>query len=335
MMTKRKTTRPLPAGPDTNVRISEEYARLVLRDAYFWASPLGNTYNRRPAFSQIPEPRLLGGVMPGAPLNRLAMLHDYIAPEERDVACPNQDVVYGACVLALDLSPVVVQVPDFGKRFWVYQVVDLRTDSFADLGAMYRTKPGFYLPAGPDWDGEKPDGITKVFRSTTSTGFVVPRVFQDDTAEDKSAIQSVIGGIDVYPLAEFDGRMKARDWRKIPDIPKPAGGKAETRWVFPDKFLDQLPAVLADAPPLSGEEARYAQVLAVLDAAQKDLRIVEAAEDELTRVDDDLVGPLLQFRNWGIPLPYRWSTQNNGARFGTDYFTRTAVAKSNILVNKP
>jgi hypothetical protein len=26
---------------------------------------------------------------------------------------------------------VVVQVPDFGTRFWVYQIVDLRTDSFA------------------------------------------------------------------------------------------------------------------------------------------------------------------------------------------------------------
>jgi hypothetical protein len=46
-------------------------------------------------------------------------------------------VVYGAGSIALDRSPVVLQVPDFGDRFWVYQVVDLRTDSFADLGKMY------------------------------------------------------------------------------------------------------------------------------------------------------------------------------------------------------
>jgi hypothetical protein len=51
----------------------------------------------------------------------MAMLTDYIDPAERAVACPNQDVVYGGGPLALDVSPVVLQVPDFGSRFWVYQ----------------------------------------------------------------------------------------------------------------------------------------------------------------------------------------------------------------------
>jgi hypothetical protein len=64
------------------------------------------------------------------------MLHDYVAPNQRWVACPNQDVVYGAGIAALDATPVVVQVPDFAGRFWVYQVVDLRTDGFAEIGAV-------------------------------------------------------------------------------------------------------------------------------------------------------------------------------------------------------
>jgi len=34
-------------------------------------------------------------------------------------------------------------------------------------------------------------------------------------------------------------------------------------------------------------------------------------------------------------LPFNWSTTFNNAAFGTDTFTRTAVAKSNILVNAP
>ncbi len=76
------------------------------------------------------------------------MLTDYVNPEERNVACPNQDVVYGLGLLALDVSPVVIQVPDFGDRFWVYQIVDLRTDSFAQLGKMHGTTRGFYLLAG-------------------------------------------------------------------------------------------------------------------------------------------------------------------------------------------
>ena len=49
--------------------------------------------------------------------------------------------------------------------------------------------------------------------------------------------------------------------------------------------------------------------------------------------DTELVTPLLQFRNYGQQLPHHWSTISNEAAFGTDYFTRTAVAKSNIFVN--
>jgi len=324
-------------GPVAGTKITEAYARMVARDAYFWAWPMVNIYNKRLANKQVPEAGLGSGVLPVAPPNRLAMLTDYIEPSERWVACPNQDVVYGASLLALDESPVVLQVPDFGKRFWVYQVVDVRTDSFADMGAMYGTKPGFYLLTGPNWNGDVPEGIAKVFPSKTSTGFVAPRVFQDDTPEDKRAVQEVLGGIDLYPLAEYDGKVKQNDWSKIPKFPPApgSGGKAETRWVLPETFFDQLPLVLDDAVPLPGEEPRYAELRAVLAAAQKDPALKTAMIDEATMAESDLIAPLLQFRNWGIQLPHNWSTQNNGAQFGTDYFTRTAVAKSNILVNKP
>lgn len=105
-------------------------------------------------------------------MNTFARLTDYIVPEQRHVACPNQDVVYGAGFTAFDISPVVVQVPDFGDRFCVYQIVDQRTDGFAQIGKMYGTTPGFYLLAGPDWQGQVPKGIAKVFRRSTNTAFV-------------------------------------------------------------------------------------------------------------------------------------------------------------------
>jgi hypothetical protein len=328
-------THATPPGPDLRVKITEGYARLVARDALMWAWPMINVYNRRLTFKDLPQPGLMGGIVPVSPPNRLAMLTDYVQPEERLVACPNQDVVYGFALLALDQSPVVIQVPDFGDRFWVYQVVDLRTDGFAGLGKMYGSKPGFYLLVGPNWTGTAPKGIAKVFRASTNTGVVIPRVFQDDTAEDKKAVQSVIDGVDLYPLAEFDGKMKRRDWSKLPKFPSQSEGSAETKWVPADKIFDVLPAVLKDAPALPGEEARYEQVLAVIEAASKDPALKAAMIDEATKADSDLIDPLLQFRNWGIQLPHHWSTQSNGAQFGTDYFTRTAVAKSNIFVNKP
>ena len=326
--------RALPAGPDTRVKITEAYAAHVARDVFFWAWPLVNTYNRRLAFSKMTQQRYAGPLLE-APLNRLTMLMDYVNPEERNVACPNQDVVYGLGMVALEVSPVVVQVPDFGDRFWVYQIVDLRTDSFVQLGKMYGTTPGFYLLVGPNWNDEVPKGITRVFRASSNTGLVAPRIAQNDTAEDKRAIQDVLTGIAMYPLAEYDGRVKKMEWSKLPKVPGAPPGEEETRWVLPEKFFDELPAVLADAPPLPGEEARYAQVLAVLAAAKDNPKMKQAMIEAAKDAEEKLVNPLFQFRNYGQQLPHHWSTISNEAAFGTDYFTRTAVAKSNILVNSP
>ena len=139
----------------------------------------------------------------------------------------------------------------------------------------------------------------------------------------------------MYPRSEYDGTAKSIEWQKLPRKPGAAGSVRETQWVFPEKFFDELAAVLADAPALPGEEARYAQVLAVLEAAKSNpalkQRMIEAAKE----AEEKLVEPLFEFRNFGIQLPDNWCTVANGAEFGTDYLTRTAVAKSNILVNAP
>ena len=118
-------------GPIPGTRTNEAYLRQVGRFVYFWAWPMVNVHNRLLTYVKLPSPGLAGGVLPVASPNQLGMLHDYIEPSERAVACPNQDVVYGQMVLALNREPVVIQVPDFGDRFYVYQIVDQRTDAFA------------------------------------------------------------------------------------------------------------------------------------------------------------------------------------------------------------
>jgi hypothetical protein len=326
--------RAMPPAPDPRIKVTEEYAKHVARDAYFWAWPMINMYNRRLHFLQVKE-AVRAGPLIEAPANRLAMFTDYVDPDERSVACPNQDVVYGIGALALDVSPIVIQVPDFGDRFWVYQVVDLRTDSFVQLGKMYGTTPGFYLLVGPGWQGDIPKGISRVFHCSTKTGLAAPRVAMDDTPEDKRAIQAVLPGIMMYPLAEYDGTVKTKDWANLPKAPPPPATAEETRWVFPEKFFDELPLVFADAPPLPGEEARYAQVTALLAQAKSNPAIKQAMIEGAKDADEKLVKPLFQLRNYGQQLPYNWSTISNESAFGTDYFTRTAVAKSNILVNSP
>ncbi|HUB55556.1 MAG TPA: DUF1254 domain-containing protein [Mycobacterium sp.] len=320
-------------GPVPGTRMSDAYVREIIRFAFFWAWPMVNMYNRVLTYQQLPGAGLAGGVLPVAPPNHLCMLRDYIEPSERAVACPNQDVVYGHMMLDLGGEPVVVQVPDFSDRFWVYQVVDQRTDSFADLGAMYGTGPGCYLIAHTDWTGEVPDGIAGFFRCPTRIGAVFPRVFMDDTADDRLAVRSVLNQITGYPVSEFDGHPKAVDWADIPSLPGDTGD-TEVRWVQPDRFVNQLHTVLDYVPPQPGEEALYGQIHAVLTAAESEPRLLEVMTEAARQSEKELVIPLFQFRNYGLPLPHNWTHAINGAQFGTDYFTRTAVAKSNIFVNK-
>ena len=330
-----KSASEVPGTPEGTV-MTKEYVQMVGRLAYVWGWPLVNQLNRRAAFAQVPEPGRLGDVLPAAPPGQISMLTDYIKPEQTFIACPNQDTVYGAGFQKLDTMPVVVQVPDFGDRFFTYQIVDHRTDSFASIGKQYATKPGFYLLVGPNWKGDIPAGITATFRSSTDLCTVFPRLFQDDTPEDKLAIQSVLNQIMVYPLSEFDGKMKTKDWKKSPSFPAPSsGGKGETKWVLPEKFFDQLPEAIKGVPPLPGEEALYGMIQSVLDAAAKDPKIKETLVETAIAAEKDLIRPLFEFRNNGRPVGNGWTSPPNGARWGTDYLSRAATAKSNMFDNAP
>jgi hypothetical protein len=160
--------------PADGVVMHPEYARAVARWAYVWGWPMMNMFNRRNSVTKAPEPGRLNGVLPVAPRGQIAMLSDYIDPGQTFIACPNQDVVYGLGFFSLDEEPVVIQVPDFGERFWIYALYDARTEQFAEIGKPYGTKPGFYLLAGPNWKGQAPPGIAAVLRSSTDLANAFP-----------------------------------------------------------------------------------------------------------------------------------------------------------------
>jgi hypothetical protein len=320
-------------GPIPGTVMIPEYASVIARIAYLWGWPLVNMHNRREMFGKLPSIAYIGGA-PMAPPNQLAMYTDYVDPLQRQVAHPNQDVVYGFGIFSPGQGPIVVQVPDFGDRFWVYALYDQRTDAFAMIGKQYGTEPGFYLVVGPDWEGKAPEGISGVITLATSMGIIVPRVFMDDTAEDRAAIQPLINQISMYPLSEFDGEMKTVEWKNIPSLPSPASSGGEMKWVQPQAYFDQLGGVLDEVPPLPGEESLYAQFRALLAAAADDPAVKAAITQTAEETEKDVVSPLFYLKNVGVLLPGNWTRGLNGAGFGTDYLTRLAMAKSNIFVNR-
>jgi len=331
------TAMKTPPGPVAGTQLPDAYVRDVGRIAYLWAWPMVNLHNRHLVFSKVPGYGLGEGILPMAPINKLAMLTDYIKPEERAVATPNQDVAYGFGLLDLTKEPVVFQVPDFGDRFWVYQTGDQRTDTLGGIGKMYGTRPGFYMIAGPGWNGQTPQGIASVLRSPTNLAYIIPRAFMDDTAEDRKAIQPVLNQILAYPLSEFDGKTKQQDWSTIPTLADPSGGTkgggGETQWVKPGVFFDELPAVLKEVPPQPGEEALYAWFQSVLDAAAKDPKVAATLKQAAIDTDAELMKQLHSYTYAGVPTGNGWVAPRNGAEFGTDYFSRAAAAKANIFVN--
>jgi hypothetical protein len=321
--------------PATGIVMHAGYARTIAQMAYVWGWPIVNMINRRAAITQAPQPGHLNGVLPAAPRGQIAMLADYIEPSETFVTCPNQDVVYGLGFFSLDQEPVIIQVPDFGNRFWVYAMYDARTDQFGQLGKAYNSKPGFYLLVGPRWNGLKPAGVTDIIRCSTELANTIPRVFMDDTPEDRKAIQPLINQIVAYPLKDFTGEMKTIEWSKAPDIPGPKSEGGETKWVVPEKFFDQLGKALDIVDPLPGEQAMYGQIRLLLDAASKDPELKKVLVSTAVDTEKHVIQPFFEWKHNGRPAGNGWNRSTNNAQWGVDYFNRTGTAKSNMFDNRP
>jgi hypothetical protein len=318
--------------------MTKAYVQMVGRMAYAWGWPLVYVYNQRTELTKAPEPILINGVLPLAPMNTVVMLTDYIAPAERYIGDPNQDVVYGLGYLSLEKEPVVIQVPDFGDRFWTLPVYDARTDQISELGLQYGTKPGFYMIVGPNWKGNTPTGIAGVVHSTTEYAVTMPRIFMDDTPEDRAAIQPALTQIQFYPLSQFDGTMKTKDWSKIPIIKrqgKPAKySSTQPPWVDPATFFDHLPIVMKQVPPMPGEEALYKWIGSVLDAAAKDPEVMKTLQQAALAADQELVAPMMKWRVNGQPAGNGWTSPANNGAFGTDYIHRMGSVKADPYDNK-
>jgi hypothetical protein len=322
-------------GTPAGTVMTPAYVATIGRFAYVWGWPLVNNLNRSLGMTSVPAPGRLGGIAPVSPAGHVSMLTDYIDAGERLVTCPNQDTVYGAGFQHVDTQPVVVQVPDFGNRFFVYQIADARTNSFGSIGKQYGTKPGFYAIVGPNWKGTIRSGITGVLHSPTDLVATFPRIFQDDTPEDKAAIQPLLSQVMVYPLSEFDGKMKTMDWKSTPSYPAPPSSGGETKWVDPEKFFDELALILKQVPPMPGEEAMYATFQSILDAAAKDPKLKQTLTQTAVAAEKDLISPLFDFHMNGRPIGNGWNSPPNGANWGYDYLSRAATAKSNMYDNAP
>ncbi len=138
-------------------------AQKIAADAYLYAYAM--LYNYKTLFQQVMDsgfPGYIGG------FNRFRHYSRGFTPADTDIVSPSNDTPYSWAWLDLRAEPMVISVPASRDRYYVLQWFDLYTHNFAYIGSRATgTEAGDYLIAGPDWKGEKPEGIKQVLRSET------------------------------------------------------------------------------------------------------------------------------------------------------------------------
>src|ERR1051325_8097829 len=71
----------------------------------------------------------------GLPTNRFFHAQACPTPEAKTVIRPNVDTLYSTAWLDLSQEPVILSVPDTGGRYYLIQLLDAWTETFAAPGA--------------------------------------------------------------------------------------------------------------------------------------------------------------------------------------------------------
>ena len=107
-----------------------------------------------------------------APFNTIYNEARVFTPKDTAIVTPNSDTPYSFIGVDLRAEPIVLCVPKVEKsRYYDVQLVDMYTFNYGYIGSRATgNDAGCYVIAGPDWKGETPKDIKKVFRSETQFG---------------------------------------------------------------------------------------------------------------------------------------------------------------------
>ena len=177
-----------------------------------------------------------------APFNTMYNDAATLTYKDTAVVTPNADTPYSMVWLDLRAEPMVISVPAVPKeRYYSVQLIDGNTYNYGYIGTR-ATGPdaGHYLVAGPDWKGEKPAGIQKVFTSTTPFALTLFRT-QLFNADDMPNVVKVQAGYQVEPLSAFLNQPAPAAAPKIDFLPATTAGIKANFYAYLDAALQFVP----------------------------------------------------------------------------------------------
>lgn len=239
-----ETTTPAPPPP-SDAAVSPEQARAIAKEAYVYGFPLVDSYRIRYAYFVNKEsPEYKGG------FNEIHSEARLYTPEDKAVQTPNADTPYSMLGLDLRTEPLVLTVPPVEQdRYYSLQFIDGYTYNVAYVGSRTTGNGGGkYLVAGPNWMGEKPEGIDGVIRFDTDLASVIYRtqLFGPSDLENVKRIQA---GYQATPLSVYLNRPAPAPAPPIDFAPPLTPDQQRTS----PQFFEILGFTLRTAPTLPGE----------------------------------------------------------------------------------
>jgi hypothetical protein len=268
-----------------------------------------------------------------APFNQIKNEAQVYTYKDTAIVTPNSDTPYSFCWMDLRAEPMVLSVPAVGKgRYYSVQLEDGNTFNYGYIGSRTTgNDAGNYMVAGPDWNGEIPKSIKKVFHSTTQFSLAGYRT-QLFGPDDMPNVKKIQAGYKVQPLSAFLGKPAPPAAPKI-DFPK------INKQLVKTGFFDYLGFSLQFAPP-GPEEKEIRDKLAQIGIGAgkkfdfKDLSpeqreaIVQgmnAGEEKVTRAAEN-VGK--DINGWKVGSAF-----GDRVFFHGDWLLRAAGAKAGIYGN--
>ena len=139
-----------------------------------------------------------------APFNEIRNEPRVYTYKDTAIITPNSDTPYSFVWMDLRAEPIVLSVPAVEKsRYYAVMLCDGNTYNYGYIGSRATgNEASDYLVVGPDWKGEIPPGIKKVFRSTTQFSLAGYRT-QLFNPEDMSNVIKIQSGYKVQLLSQY------------------------------------------------------------------------------------------------------------------------------------
>ncbi|MCP9833724.1 DUF1254 domain-containing protein [Cyanobium sp. Aljojuca 7A6] len=176
-----------------------EETKRIAEQAYIYGFPMIAAYKAMYEFNvDKASPQFKAG------FNKVWNDAKTFTPKDTAIPTPNADTPYSMIQADLRAEPLVFCVPEVEKgRYFSVQLADLYSFNYGYVGSRTTGNgAGCYLVAGPNWKGEKPEGIAKVFRSETQFSLIIFRT-QLFNAADIDNVKKVQAGIRAKPLSAF------------------------------------------------------------------------------------------------------------------------------------